>query len=65
MVCDFTPLNIEEYYTELIGILKFKGTILSTFISPECALVNGKYENITRDRDELMDNTYEVITRLM
>jgi hypothetical protein len=65
MICDFTPLNVEEYYSELISVLKFKGTILSTFISPECALVNEKYENITRDRDELMDKTNEIITRLV
>ncbi|GAA0181985.1 hypothetical protein SH2C18_44390 [Clostridium sediminicola] len=65
MICDFTPLDIEKYYTELINILNFKGTILSTFISPECALVNGKYENIIRDRDELMNKTNEIITRLV
>lgn len=65
MVCDFTPLDIEGYYRELINILKFKGTILATFISPECALIDGKYENISRDRDELMEEAYKVITRLV
>lgn len=49
MVCDFTPLDSEAYYRELIGILKFKGTILATYIAPEFALSDGKYENISRD----------------
>ena len=65
MVCDFTPLRIEEYYKELISILKFKGTILATFIAPEFALVEGKYDSLTRDRDEIMDTCYEVIKRIV
>lgn len=65
MVCDFSPLDIEKYYKELIGVLKRKGTILATFIAPEFALVDGKYETLTRDRDEIMDTSYKVIKKLL
>jgi uroporphyrinogen-III decarboxylase len=65
MVCDFTPLYIESYYRELINILKFKGTILSTYVSPAFALVDGKYETLARDRNELMNKSFETITRLV
>lgn len=65
MVCDFTPADIEVYYKELINRLKFKGTIMASFIAPEFALSNGKYETISRERDEIMATSYEVITRLI
>jgi uroporphyrinogen-III decarboxylase len=65
MVCDFTPLDITGYYKELIDILKFKGTILATFIAPEFALIDGKYETMSRNRDEIMDASYEIINRLV
>lgn len=63
MACDFTPLDIESYYKELIDLLKFKGTILAAFISPDFALVNDKYETTPRDCDHLISETYRVITK--
>ncbi len=63
MACDFTPLDIESYYKELIDLLKFKGTILAAFISPDFALVNDKYETTPRDCDHLINETYRVITK--
>lgn len=65
MVCDFTPLNIEEYYTELIRNLKFKGTILATFPAPELALYKGKYESISRDGREISEEAEQVIYKLI
>jgi len=65
MVCDFTPLNIEEYYTELISNLKFKGIIIATFPAPELALYNGKYESITRDGNQIAEEAWGVINKLI
>jgi len=44
MVCDFAPVNYEDYYTELLGFLEPKGTILACFIAPKYSLQNGQYE---------------------
>ncbi len=57
-VCDFTPLRIREYYTELLGGLKRKGTILATFVSPEMALNRGKYEAVSRRGDDVAEEAY-------
>lgn len=49
MVCDFTPLDVDDYYQELIGQLSKKGTMIASFISDTYALVGGKYESKERD----------------
>lgn len=65
MVCDFAPLNIEQYYTNLINAIDFKGVILSPFILPECALIGNKYENISRDRDQVSGQIFDTLQRLI
>lgn len=61
-VCDFTPLNIQKYYAELIGNLKKCGTILASFVSPELALNDkGKYENVSRNGEAVAKEAYEAI----
>jgi len=65
MICDFTPLNIEEYYTELISNLRFKGAIIATFPAPEMALYNGKYECVTRDGNQIGHEAWDVINKLI
>ncbi len=57
-VCDFTPLRIRDYYTELLGGLKRKGTILGTFIAPEMALNQGKYEAVSRRGEDVAEEAY-------
>jgi hypothetical protein len=65
MVCDFSPLDLEAYFGELLAILRPKGAILATFISPESALAEGKYLNLSRDRDELTAESYRIVKRLV
>ena len=65
MVCDFTPLKIREFYTELISNLKRKGAIVATFVSPELALNNGKYETASRRGAALSREAYDVIRNLL
>jgi len=61
MLCDFTPLHIEQYYQDLYSQLKFKSTILATFPMPEFALTNGKYADISRDSHQIANEAYQVI----
>lgn len=49
MVCDFSPLDLEMYYGDLLPGLRTKGTILATYPAPELALNHGKYLCISRD----------------
>lgn len=49
MVCDFTPLDVDTYYQEVIGQLSKNGTMIASFISDTYALVGGKYESIERN----------------
>ena len=61
MVCDFTPLNIESYYTELLADLRTKGTILATYPAQEFALEDGKYQIVTRDSAGLAQEAARII----
>ncbi len=61
MVCDFTPLHIESYYKKLFSILKVKGTMLGTFIAPEFALIDGKYDKTYRDKHITGDYCFKMI----
>ncbi len=65
MICDFNPLNIDEYYTELFKHISYKGAILGIFIAPEFALYNGKYEFISRDGHRIINDVKSVVNRLM
>jgi uroporphyrinogen-III decarboxylase len=65
-VCDFAPLNISKYYTELMEGLNKLGTILATFVAPELALGdNGGYAQISRAAEKISDEAYEVIRDLV
>lgn len=63
MACDFTPLNIDRYYTDLLSGIGTKGTILSTYPSPELALDNGKYKVVSREGRQLASDAACVIGR--
>lgn len=65
MACDFAPLDIEKYYTELIDAIDFKGVIISSFVVPMFALVGNNYENISRDRDQVSRQIFETLQRLI
>ncbi|MEI8234988.1 MAG: uroporphyrinogen decarboxylase family protein [Verrucomicrobiota bacterium] len=64
-VCDFVPLHIKEYYAELFRHLQRKGTIVSSYILPELALNNGKYEIIMRPAEKLSDQVFETFQAVM
>ena len=61
MVCDFSPLDMEAYYRDLIGQIDFKGVVLASFIAPEFAMVGGKYVTISRDRYDVAGQAWQAI----
>ena len=58
MVCDFAPLEVSSYYSELFKNLRIKGTILASYTSAEYALHNGRYEITRRNTGEVAEEIY-------
>lgn len=49
-VCDFTPLQYEQYFSDLLDGLDFTGLVINSQYSPVVALLEGgKYESVRRD----------------
>ena len=63
-VCDFTPLRIRPYYAELLSGLKRNSAILGTFIAPEMALNQGKYEAVSRRGEDVAEEAYACFREL-
>jgi hypothetical protein len=61
MVCDFTPLHIDSYYSEILGDLRTKGTILAAYPAAEFALEDGKYQIVSRDGAQLAEEVARII----
>jgi uroporphyrinogen-III decarboxylase len=61
MVCDFTPLHINSYYSELLVDLPTKGTILAAYPAAEFALEDGKYQIVSRDGARLAQEVADII----
>jgi hypothetical protein len=57
-VCDFTPLHIGPYYDDLFRALRRRGTIVGSFVSPELALHNGRYELRSRRGGDIGQEAY-------
>jgi hypothetical protein len=52
LACDFTPLEYENYFAELLADISFRGLIVASAYSPMvCLLKGGKYEAVRRDLD--------------
>lgn len=50
LACDFTAIDFESYYAELLPGLSRKGLILNAQYAPACGLLpGGKYEAVRRD----------------
>jgi len=49
MVSDFTPVDIDGYFAELIAGLRLKGTVIQTCPTPAVATVKGRSEALHRD----------------
>jgi hypothetical protein len=48
--CDFTPIEYEDYFQELLSNLSYKGLVINSQFSPVVGLIKGgKYEGIQRD----------------
>jgi len=61
MVCDFAPINIEEYYTDLFSGLRTKGTILASYLVAGYALHNGHYEVTSQDTEKISQKLFRAI----
>lgn len=49
-VCDFTPVEYEAYYTEMLDTLSYKGMVICSQFSPVVGLLKGgKYDAVRRD----------------
>ena len=63
MVCDFTPLDIQGYFAELLAELGTKSAILATYPAPELALDQGKYTVVSRKGSRLAADAASAISR--
>lgn len=63
MVCDYTPLDIEGYFAELLAGLKPKGTILGTSPLATLAMVGRRVETRHRDPARIGSEAWRVIRR--
>lgn len=49
-VCDFTPVDYEDYYRELLSTLSYRGLVIDSQFSPVVGLLKGgRYDAIRRD----------------
>lgn len=49
-VCDFTPVDYEDYYSELLSTLSYQGIVIDSQFSPVVGLLKGgRYDAIRRD----------------
>lgn len=62
-VCDFSPLHIDAYYDALFSDLRRRGTVVASFVSPELALNNGKYETVSRSGEDIARQAHACLRR--
>ena len=49
-VCDFTPVDYEAYFDEMLGALSYRGIVICSQYSPVVGLLKGgKYDAVQRD----------------
>ena len=58
MVCDFAPLNVQEYYDNLFSELKTEGVIVASFPTYSVGLDKGNYVKAERDPRNLSMEIY-------
>ncbi|MEI6647758.1 MAG: uroporphyrinogen decarboxylase family protein [bacterium] len=59
--CDFTPLHVREYFAGLFESLRRRGVIVASFVSPEMALSEGRYEIVSRSGAEIGGQAYDCL----
>lgn len=64
-ICDFTPLDIPRYYSDLFSALRRRGTIVASYVLPELALSAGRYEMVSRRAEEMASEVYRTLTALI
>ncbi len=66
MVCDYTPTDMESYFSDLFANLRKRGTIVATYPSAATALNYGtaQVEPVRRDSGEVAAAAWKTITRL-
>ena len=66
MVCDYTPTDMESYFSDLFANLRKRGTIVATYPSAATALNYGtaQVEPVRRDSGEVATAAWKTITRL-
>ena len=66
MVCDYTAIGIEAYFSDLFANLRKLGTIVATYPSAATALNydTAQVEPVRRDSGEVAVEAWETITRL-
>jgi uroporphyrinogen-III decarboxylase len=63
-VCDFTPVDYEEYYNELLDDLDYRGMLICSQYSPVVGLLKGgKYDAIRRPLYEGRRQVYEYLRK--
>ncbi|MEI6222266.1 MAG: hypothetical protein WCP97_05880 [bacterium] len=61
-VCDFTPVEYQQYFEELFSSLDYRGLIICSQYSPTVGLLKGgKYNGIQRDLKPGRKATYDFI----
>jgi len=62
MVCDFTPVDHEAYFTEMLSTLDYRGMTICSQFSPVVGLLKGgKYNAEVRDRKSGRKAVYDFI----
>ncbi len=61
-VCDFTPVDYEAYFDEMLATLSLEGVVICSQFSPTVGLLKGgRYESVTRDTRSGRKATYDYL----
>lgn len=65
MVCDFAPVEFDQYIDSLLRILNPRGAILAIFVASRFALRNGSYTTINRNAHHYASVIYDRLNKLL
>lgn len=61
-VCDFTPVEFEEYFDELLSTLDYRGMVVHSQFSPVVGLLKGgRYDAVRRDLKSTRQAIYDYL----
>lgn len=65
-VCDFTPVDYEAYFDEMLSALSYRGIVICSQFSPVVGLLKGgKYDAVQRDLRMGRRRVYEYLRQLL